>query len=881
MNILSYKIAKTNELLTSRGGLVCLAELLRQTGFPSWVAQHFPEPGSNDVLGDWLRRLGRDAVGIKALVEVNRQVLAWTLGQCQEVTLDLDATPVLSTKREAKCTCLKARGYMPMLGPIGETGQVVGCDFRAGNVSPSSDNLGFIKACVAGLPEGVSVRHLRADSAGYQGAIFQYCDAHDMGYVIRARRSQALKRWLRARPESAWTPRVRDGEVVDGQDTCRGVWTITGYDPAFTLVTQRTRRCGQQSLDLGKDEAEDVATVTDGCYVYRALATNRDELSDSEIVHWYNQRAEGSENRIKELKSGFAGGRLPCGQFDANALYFHPCVTAYNLFVLLRHSLPCEWHTCRAPTMRWRVYALAAKLVCHARRVYLKFSPEHATLMKTLLAALAAPVRPPPLPNAPWSRCNVGAGTEADPINEQSVQARFTFQPTDRLSLDLRGRYLDGEAGGIYLVTISTPQIDDFSIPVSSNLNGEDEREVGSTSLKVDYIFDNGMTLTSISAYSETDSYFFGDGDFSTAALFAQWWEIDVEAFNQEVRLTSDDNNRLRWILGGFYQDREDKEFTEFGQEGPGLSVIPFPGGAREIRERQSWAVFSQLDYDLTEKLTLSAGARYDEEKNETEFGQLRTSPGETFDEWQPKVSLSYDWNENMMTYFTFARGFRPGGFSNTSGVLYENEVSDNFEIGAKASLLDSRIQLSAALFYIDFSDQQHFFSRVTPGGVQRFIINIAETTNRGAEVEIAVRALEGLDLNFGFGLTDTEIDDFDGTGLFNGNNTPQVNDFSFNASAQYTRPVTGPWQFTGRLDYEHRGEVDWDLNNLVTTPAKDYLNLYAEIGNEYWTLFFYGKNVLDEQQPTAMGTDVFGPGIHLRTPSRPASYGFGLKAHY
>ena len=94
-------------------------------------------------------------------------------------------------------------------------------------------------------------------------------------------------------------------------------------------------------------------------------------------------------------------------RFDANALYFHLCVTAYNLFVLLRHSLPCEWHTCRTPTMRWRVYALAAKVVCHARRVYLKFSPEQATLMKTLLAALATPVRPPPLPNAPWRRCQV------------------------------------------------------------------------------------------------------------------------------------------------------------------------------------------------------------------------------------------------------------------------------------------------------------------------------------------------------------------------------------------------------------------------------------------------------------------------------------------
>ena len=476
---------------------------------------------------------------------------------------------------------------------------------------------------------------------------------------------------------------------------------------------------------------------------------------------------------------------------------------------------------------------------------------------------------------------NVGAGTEADPINEQSVQGRLTFQPTDKLSLDLRGRYLNGDAGGIYLVTITTDQIDDFSIPVSSNLNGEDERTIGSTSLKIDYTFDNGITLTSISAYNETDSYFFGDGDFSTATLFAQWWEIDVEAFNQELRLTSAGDSSLRWILGGFYQDREDKEFTDFGLEAPGPSVIPFPGGSREVRDRESWAVFGQVDYDITEQLALSAGLRYDEEDNTTDLGQLGITPSKTFNEWQPKVSLSYDWNENLMTYFTFARGFRPGGFSNSSGVLYENEVSDNFEIGAKAFMLDSRVQLSAAVFYIDFNDQQHFFSRVTPAGVQRFIINIAETTNIGAEVELALRVVEGLDLNFGFGLTDTEIDDFDGSGMFEGNNTPQVNNFSINASAQYTKPVSGPWQLVGRLDYEHRGEVDWDLNNYVTTPSKNYLNLYAAIENANWSLFVFGKNVLDEQQPTAMGTDVFGPGIHLRTPSRPASYGVGIKADY
>ena len=97
---------------------------------------------------------------------------------------------------------------------------------------------------------------------------------------------------------------------MDGQATCRGVWAMEDYKKAFTLVVQRTRKGGQQCLDLGEDTTDDETTMTDGRYIYRALAT---------------------------------------------------------------------------------------KVVCHARRVSLKFRPDQARLVKTLLAALAPP-RPPPLP---------------------------------------------------------------------------------------------------------------------------------------------------------------------------------------------------------------------------------------------------------------------------------------------------------------------------------------------------------------------------------------------------------------------------------------------------------------------------------------------------
>ena len=94
---------------------------------------------------------------------------------------------------------------------------------------------------------------------------------------------------------------------------------IGDYDKAFDLVVQR-QPIRQSTLDLG-DESDSETHCVQG-YIYRAIATNRATLTDSQAIHWYNQRAEDSENRIKELKLDFGGDTLPCSDFKANALYF-------------------------------------------------------------------------------------------------------------------------------------------------------------------------------------------------------------------------------------------------------------------------------------------------------------------------------------------------------------------------------------------------------------------------------------------------------------------------------------------------------------------------------------------------------------------------------
>ena len=104
---------------------------------------------------------------------------------------------------------------------------------------------------------------------------------------------------------------------------------------------------------------------------YTLIATNRDGTLE-EIVRWYNQRGEASENRINELKSGFGMERLPCGTVAANAVFFRIGVLAYHLFVLFKLlALPPAWSRCPVRTVRWRLYQVAGKVVRHAGAVIL------------------------------------------------------------------------------------------------------------------------------------------------------------------------------------------------------------------------------------------------------------------------------------------------------------------------------------------------------------------------------------------------------------------------------------------------------------------------------------------------------------------------------
>jgi len=407
MHILPYKLDTTKDLLTSRAGLLSIAQLMNKLKLGERIDKHFPQPKSNrgykpsafietfilmqheGTLGDWLRRIGSDEDSQSAWVHVNQAVLQSALHHCKAVTLDIDATEVIADKTSAQWTYKKNKGFMPMVGHIAETGQIVATDFRPGNASPARENLEFIKQCQDSMPQGSHIRALRIDAAGYQTKIIKYCDKENIDYAIRAKLSAALKEEIAGLKDSDWQPHLdKEGKEVEGQAIYRTVHCIGDYEKPFTLIIQRKTTQGQADLDLMQQEgAEEISA---GGYLYRAIATNRDAWSNSQIVHWYNQRAEDSENRIKEFKLDFGGDTLPCSDFEANALYFLISALSYNLFALMRQLLPEALSRHRCTTIRWRLYAMAAKVIKTGRQIYVKLQTKNQRLLADVLRSLAS-----------------------------------------------------------------------------------------------------------------------------------------------------------------------------------------------------------------------------------------------------------------------------------------------------------------------------------------------------------------------------------------------------------------------------------------------------------------------------------------------------------
>jgi len=403
--ILPIKLEKSEERLTSLGGLVVLEEMAQALQVWQRVDQELTGPGSGrgyrpsqfvqplvwmlhaggrrledlrelraeqevlenlglgavpdaGTVGDWLRRRGER--GVEGLGRVNRELIQGALEEeGEELTLDVDATEIEAEKQEAHWTYHHVQGYMPLLGYV--KGICVGQEFRDGNVSPGAGILAFAKKCEAVLPAGKRI-YFRSDSAAYQAEVINHYSQPGRSFTITADLDAAVKGEIKNLPASAWQPyRTAEGLRTD-REIAETVHSMKGTGQAFRLMVLRWLN-PQPSLF----ESER--------YCYHAVASNREE-SAREVIWQHNGRGQ-SENWHKELKLDVGMEQMPCGQREANALYFAIGVLAYNLAQLLkRRVLPESYRTARVATLRWKVYRLAGKLVRHARGLILQIKAD-------------------------------------------------------------------------------------------------------------------------------------------------------------------------------------------------------------------------------------------------------------------------------------------------------------------------------------------------------------------------------------------------------------------------------------------------------------------------------------------------------------------------
>ncbi len=500
---------------------------------------------------------------------------------------------------------------------------------------------------------------------------------------------------------------------------------------------------------------------------------------------------------------------------------------------------------------------------------------------------------------------NIARNQEDDPFEDTTVRGRLIWEASEDLTIDFRAnaqqhkgrgigfqyQAVDLAEDGITAIGFGTDTgpVDANNVqPIRSNNPDLGERDMYDVAIKIDYETAIG-TLVATTSYTDIEEW--ADSDQfpytnarSPAALGGldgtQTGFFDLQAVSQELRFSSPGDQPVRWEIGAYYLDWERFISLSTGVDtGDGIlrverrpitgPVNPSTSFLADDNDNTAWAVFGQLNWDISDQLEASAALRYDEEEREQTVSPLQFGAGEpgarnsaTYDKLQPKLTLRYLPSDNITWYGTYGEGFRSGQF-NQNGIsvraqeagitgvsdVVDQEESQSFEVGFKGQFADNRLRLNAAVFDTDIEGQQ-FFSFIGAISAQ-ILTTIDDVSLRGAEVDVMYRAAEGLDLYAAFGFTDSEIETYVPNPAVEGNDAPYIAEQTWNIGAQYIVPwnVADTSLFT-RLDFERRGEQFWDVENSSARDALNLLNLRLGVEDNQgrWSLIASVDNATDEE---------------------------------
>jgi iron complex outermembrane receptor protein len=336
-------------------------------------------------------------------------------------------------------------------------------------------------------------------------------------------------------------------------------------------------------------------------------------------------------------------------------------------------------------------------------------------------------------------------------------------------------------------------------------------REIFRASLILDWEVEWG-TVSWLAAYADTSTTLFNEntrqGDVNTLGFFTVIdYSNDMSMWSQELRLTSNQEQSLRWMVGVNLWD-EDVHQDQGGFAcislpflpcGPFIANLdPFPARTFD-RQESSTSVYGAIEFDINDQLTLSLEGRFFWEDQDvagpdgarvldplglfgppppigpiptTQFGPLGTNYGSSSDNYfTPRATLEYQRDDDTMMYFSIAQGGKPAGISTTGAGAgpfnpdtfgFEQETVWVYELGTKTTLMDGRLVANGAIYYQDFSDKQATSQVVLENGLLGTkTVNASDAEVTGLEIDLNYAITDNLTGTLGYSYIDATYGSF------------------------------------------------------------------------------------------------------------------------
>lgn len=357
----------------------------------------------------------------------------------------------------------------------------------------------------------------------------------------------------------------------------------------------------------------------------------------------------------------------------------------------------------------------------------------------------------------------------------------------------------------------------------------------------------------------------------------------DLTYQSHELRTQLSFSDVIEWQFGAFLSELHDYDVfsADFGLPLLGMTPVDpatFPLTAGRGRtDVDTVAIFSAANWRINERLRVGAEVRYQEEdktlvSGPTTFVAAQRALNDRWYQTTPRVSIDYTLSSGNLLYLSAAKGEKAGGF-NLSATLpsqftFAPDENWSYELGSKNTFLDGKLRLNAAVFLIDWRNQQISCSALggspllTPPAV---ICNLGEAEIYGAEIETSYAWTDHLSLNlgvsyndahYGDGVVSERIRDFalcDGSvcpsdGDISGNDLARQSKLQAVLGAAYERPISTSVSGFLSGDVSYKSKQYAEELNLAYVPARTLLNLRLGVRTDNWEVAAWSKNLTNEK---------------------------------